>query len=71
MLKSKYLTNHIQDPDGYTNLRKEKSSSSEVLQKIKSGESILILDDIGDWWQVKTKEGKTGYVHKSRIMSGS
>lgn len=61
----------IQDPDGYTNLRKEKNSSSEVLQKIKSGENIEVLDNSGDWWQVKTKEGKTGYVHKSRIKSGN
>jgi uncharacterized protein YgiM (DUF1202 family) len=61
----------IQDPDGYTNLRKEKKSSSEVLQKIKSGEHIEILDNSGDWWQVKTKEGKMGYVHKSRIKSGN
>ncbi|WP_326319288.1 SH3 domain-containing protein [Chryseobacterium salviniae] len=62
---------YIDDPDGYTNLRKEKSSSSEVLQKIKSGEFIDLLDNSGDWWQVKTKEGKTGYVHKSRIKSGN
>ncbi|WP_344826095.1 SH3 domain-containing protein [Chryseobacterium ginsenosidimutans] len=61
----------IQDPDGYTNLREEKNSSSEVLQKIKSGEHIEVLDNSGDWWQVKTKEGKTGYVHKSRVKSGN
>lgn len=61
----------IQDPDGFSNLRKEKNSSSEVLQKIKSGENIEVIDNIGDWWQVKTKEGKTGYVHKSRVKSGN
>lgn len=60
----------IHDPDGYTNLRKEKHTQSEVLQKIKSGESVAVLNNSGDWWQVKTKEGKTGYVHKSRIKSG-
>lgn len=64
-------TYFIQDPDGYTNLRKEKNSSSEVLQKIKSGEHIEVLDNSGDWWQIKTKEGKTGYVHKSRVKSGN
>jgi predicted Zn-dependent protease len=71
LLKSKYLNNHIEDKDGYTNLRKEKSSSSEILQKIKSGEQIEILDNTGDWFLVKTKEGKTGYIHKSRIKSGN
>ncbi|RMZ59594.1 SH3 domain-containing protein [Chryseobacterium nematophagum] len=57
----------IQDPDGYTNLRKDKNTSSEVLQKIKSGEHIEVLDDSGDWYFVKTIEGEKGYVHKSRI----
>lgn len=59
----------IQDPDGFTNLRKEKNSSSEILQKINSRESIEVLDKAGDWFLVKTKEGKEGYVHKSRIKS--
>lgn len=59
----------IQDPDGFTNLRKEKNAKSEVLQKIKTGVQIEVLDKTGDWFLVKTKEGKTGYVHKSRIKS--
>ena len=66
---SKFTTNKIQDPDGYTNLRKEKNTSSEILQKIKSGEHIDVLDNTGDWFLIKTKEGKQGYVHKSRIKS--
>lgn len=57
----------IQDPDGYTNLRKNKTSSSEVLQKIKTGEQVDVLNQNGDWWLVTSKEGKKGYIHKSRI----
>lgn len=59
----------IVDPDGYTNLRKDTNSTSEVLQRIKSGENINVLDNSGDWFLVKTKEGKEGYIHKSRIKS--
>ena len=59
----------IQDPDGYTNLRKDKNTSSEVLQKIKSGEHIEVIDNSGDWFLIKTQEGKQGYVHKSRVKS--
>ena len=66
---SKFTTNKIQDPDGYTNLRKDKTATSEILQKIKSGEHIDVLDNTGDWFLIKTKEGKQGYVHKSRIKS--
>lgn len=61
--------NIISDPDGYTNLRKDKSINSEVLQKIKSGEHIQVLDNMGDWFLIKTKEVKKGYVHRSRIIS--
>lgn len=57
----------IHDTDGYTNLRKDKNSSSPVLQKISSGEHVEAEDQSGDWWLVISKEGKKGYVHKSRI----
>lgn len=57
----------INDADGYTNLRKEKSSTSEVLQKITAGEEVQVLDKNGDWWQVQTNEGKKGYVFKTKI----
>lgn len=70
IIERKFEVGTIQDLDGYTNLRKEKSSSSEILQKIKSGERIDVLNNSGEWWQIKTKEGKMGYVHKSRIKSG-
>jgi len=59
----------IQDPDGYTNLRKDKNTSSEILQKINSGESVTVINNTGDWFLIKTKEGMKGYVHKSRVQS--
>lgn len=65
--KNKSIT--IYDTDGYTNLRKEKNSRSEILQKINSGEHIEVLDNSEDWFLVRTKAGKEGYVHKSRIKS--
>lgn len=59
----------IEDPDGFTNLRSSTSSSSNIIQKIKSGEKIEVQQKNGEWWLVKTKEGNTGYVHKSRLKS--
>ncbi|GEN78116.1 SH3 domain-containing protein [Chryseobacterium hagamense] len=58
----------IQDPDGYTNLRKDKSTSSPISQKINSGENIEVINNTGDWFLIKTKKGLTGYVHKSRVQ---
>lgn len=67
LLKKYFADNKIQDPDGYTNLRKDKNKSSEILEKIKSGSHIQVLDNSGDWLLIKTKEGKQGYVHRSKI----
>ena len=69
LLRAKYGTNKTSDPDGYTNLRKDKNTTSEILQKINSGEHIEVLDNSGDWYLIKTKQGKQGYVHRSRVKS--
>ncbi|MCV9926932.1 SH3 domain-containing protein [Flavobacterium sp. LS1R49] len=59
----------IQDSDGFTNLRKEKSSTSAIIEKIKSGEKIQVLNNSGDWWLVRTNSDNKGYVYKSKIKS--
>lgn len=58
----------IQDPDGYSNLRESANSSSKIIQKVKSGSEIDILNKDGDWWKISTEDGTVGYVHKSRII---
>lgn len=60
---------YIQDPDGFTNLRKDKNSTSDIIQKIKSGEKIDVLDDSGNWWFIQTKSGNKGYVYKNKIKA--
>lgn len=58
----------IQDKDGYTNLRKEKNTNSEIIQKINTGEKVEILESRdANWFLVKTKNGNEGYVNKSRL----
>ena len=58
----------IQDKDGYTNLRKEKNTTSEIIQKINTGEKVEILESRdANWYYVKTKNGNEGYVNRSRL----
>uniref|UniRef100_UPI00404735F8 SH3 domain-containing protein n=1 Tax=Flavobacterium sp. TaxID=239 RepID=UPI00404735F8 len=59
----------ILDPDGYTNLRSGNDTHSLVIAKINTGTQIEVLNDSGNWWYIQTKDGKKGYVHKSRIVS--
>lgn len=58
----------INDPDGYTNGRKEPSSSSDVLFKILDGEYfIYVSTKESKWFKIKTLDDKVAYVHSSRI----
>lgn len=66
----------IKDPDGYTNLRADKNANSKVIEKIKTGTYVEVIDDTGDWWYIEVIEYKKdhliykqGYVHKSRIVN--
>lgn len=59
----------ISDSDGFTNLRKEKNTTSTILEKVKTGESVELIKQLGDWYFVKTKSGKEGYVYKTKIVS--
>ncbi len=63
----KYYKYYISDPDGYTNVREDKSTSSKIITTVDSGLPIRVLDTTGNWWQVMTKDNEIGYIHKSRI----
>ncbi len=63
----------IQDKDGYTNVRKEKSTKSEIVHKLVDNEVFFaVLDTDSNWVSVsfKNKQGKlsNGYMHRSRIL---
>ena len=56
----------ISDPDGYTNVRSEKSSDSEILFQIKEGNHFTVISKEGSWWEI-VYQGRKGFIHKSRI----
>ena len=61
------LTAVINDTDGYTNVRRNKSASSEIVAREEFGEEFHTFRSKGDWWEVKTSTGQIGYMHVSRI----
>ena len=61
---------YVSDPAGYTNLRESPSTSSKILSQVKNNTPLEILDASMDWWEVRTPDGKEGYMHKSRIVKG-
>ena len=58
----------IDDPDGYVNLRKEKSADSPIVAKVKKDEPFEFECTANDTWcKVKLASGVTGWMHYSRI----
>jgi len=58
----------INDPDGFVNVRADKSADSEILFKIKETEFFLSEPTADNWWKIDNFHTKTGFVHKSRIQ---
>lgn len=57
----------IDDPDGYTNIRSQKNAKSQITARVVRGEQFYTYMQDGNWWQVRTQQGKMGYMHISRI----
>jgi uncharacterized protein YgiM (DUF1202 family) len=57
----------IDDPDGFTNVRSMKSSSSSIVAKVSRNEQFHTYLQNGNWWQIKTADGKIGYMHTGHI----
>lgn len=46
--------------------REGPSTAYSKLDKIKKGETVIVMDNTGSWWQVEY-DGQVGYVHSSYI----
>ena len=67
------LYGRVVDKDGYVNLREKPTLKSNVIGTIPSGEDVKIIDmkedeiAAADMLKVRTKDGRVGYVHNSRL----
>src|SRR5947199_9903642 len=60
----------IDDPNGYVNLRKEKSADSAIIAKVKKNEPFEFqCTQNATWCKVKLASGVIGWMHYSRIKS--
>jgi uncharacterized protein YgiM (DUF1202 family) len=57
----------INDPDGYTNIRKEASKKSPVIGKVKKGEKFRVAVTDGAWWPILTGSGLAGFIDSNRV----
>lgn len=57
----------VDDVDGFTNVRAARSPKSEILVVVKRDEQFRTYKQDARWWQVKTRDGVVGFIHRSRI----
>ncbi|SEH18567.1 SH3 domain-containing protein [Sphingopyxis sp. YR583] len=57
----------INDPEGFTNIRAERSAQSEILGKVLDGEKFLTYKQSGAWWRVRKADGTTGFMFRKYI----
>ena len=58
----------INDPDGYTNIRKAPNSKAEIIGKLLKNEYFFYTENPSSWYKVSTERKVQGFVHKSRIQ---
>ncbi|MDP3445088.1 MAG: SH3 domain-containing protein [Ignavibacteria bacterium] len=58
----------INDPDGFVNVRADKSIDSKIVFKIKGNDFFLCEPTTDNWWKIVNFHTKNGFVHKSRIQ---
>ena len=62
-----YMYGVINDPDGYTNVREDKSSKSKIVFKVYESEEFKIIDNTdNNWWMIEYNK-KQGYIYKDKI----
>ena len=61
-----FLYGKINDPDGYTNVRRGKTSKSDILFKVYKNKKFRIIDNTGSWWLIEYNH-QQGYMYKGKI----
>ena len=53
----------INDPDGYTNIRKSPNSKAEIIGKLLKNEYFFYTENSSDWYEVSTQRKVQGFVY--------
>ncbi len=49
------------------NIREAATTSSKIITTAKRGDELKVTDKTESWYKIKTKAGKTGWVHASLV----
>ena len=57
----------IDDPDGYTNVRKGEGANYTIVGRVEEGERFEFYESGGNWWMVRLGDSIQGFVYRDRI----
>ena len=57
----------VQVQSSTVNIRQSATTSSKIITTVKRGEKLKVTDKTESWYKIKTKAGKTGWVHASLV----
>ena len=49
------------------NIRQAATTNSKIITTVKRGEELKVTDKTQSWYKIKTKAGKTGWVHATLV----
>lgn len=53
----------LQTPTGFLNVRESGSLNAAIIEKVNPGESFEIVSEKDNWFEIKLKDGKTGWIN--------
>ncbi len=58
----------IKDPDGFTYVRSMPSREGQIVAKVPDKEVFFTYEQRSNWWQVRTRDNRYGFMHITRIQ---
>ena len=53
------------------NVRKNASTTSDIIGKLDEGDEVTILEETGDWYKISTSKISSGYISKSLVSTSA
>jgi len=57
----------VQVQSSTVNIRQSATTNSKIITTVKRGDKLTVTDKTKSWYKIKTKAGKTGWVHASLV----
>jgi N-acetylmuramoyl-L-alanine amidase len=64
---SAFSTDRVEVIRPTANIRESATTDSRIVGTARQGDKLTVVERQGTWYQVKTKDGKTGWVYASLV----